>query len=52
MVRSSASMRIVAAFAALFSLGAAVPSVRLAARDTAFDYNTDKIRGVNLGGWL
>ena len=22
------------------------------ARDTSFDYNTQKVRGVNLGGWL
>ncbi|KAJ9636362.1 hypothetical protein H2199_008037 [Coniosporium tulheliwenetii] len=41
----------VAAFALLTTLGQAAPAP-LWKRDLKFDYNNQKVRGVNLGGWL
>ncbi|KAJ9294209.1 CAZyme family GH5 [Paecilomyces variotii] len=38
------------ALSVLSSLAAAAPFVQ--ERDLTFDYNNDKVRGVNLGGWL
>lgn len=38
------------AFLAFFALASVIPS--LFAMDFGFPYGTEKIRGVNLGGWL
>lgn len=44
----------VAAAALLASVGSAAPApmTRANKRDLRFDFGGDKIRGVNLGGWL
>ncbi|KNG49831.1 glucan 1,3-beta-glucosidase precursor [Stemphylium lycopersici] len=41
----------IAALTAAFSFAEAAPS-NLHDRTTAFDWGTDKVRGVNIGGWL
>ncbi|KAF5014940.1 hypothetical protein F66182_13903, partial [Fusarium sp. NRRL 66182] len=41
-----------AALASFSALAQAAPGVRVVSRDLAFNYNSQKVRGVNLGGWL
>ncbi|GAM38244.1 hypothetical protein TCE0_033f08817 [Talaromyces pinophilus] len=52
MIFSKIQSTALAALATLSSLAQAAPGVRVVSRDLAFDYNSEKVRGVNLGGWL
>ena len=47
-------MRVGMLASALLGLGSAAPApnLKLSARSPSFDYDSQKVQGVNLGGWL
>ena len=47
-------MRVGMVTSALLGLGSAAPAsnLKLSSRSPSFDYDSQKVAGVNLGGWL
>ncbi|OKL59624.1 putative glucan 1,3-beta-glucosidase A [Talaromyces atroroseus] len=52
MVLSKIQNTALVALATLFAVTQAAPGARVESRSLCFDYDSQKVRGVNLGGWL
>ncbi|MCJ1412564.1 exo-1,3-beta-glucanase [Ptychographa xylographoides] len=49
---SGSALQTATAVLGLLACVDAAPTFKLKSRDVSFDYNNDKVRGVNLGGWF